>query len=98
MRFEWEAGKNLGNVVKRKVSFETVISLFDDQNAISISDRIVDVEERWQTLGIIAGLILIVAHTWRDEDGEEVIRVISARKATPTERRAYAKNQQRTNQ
>jgi len=98
MRFEWEAGKNRGNVVKRKVSFETVISLFDDQHAISISDCIVDGEERWQTLGMIAGLILIVAHTWRDEDGEEVIRVISARKATPTERRAYAKNQQRTNQ
>jgi len=98
IRFEWEAGKNRGNVVKHKVSFETAISVFDDQNALSIPDRIVDGEERWQTLGMIAGLILIVAYTWRDEDGEEVIRVISARKATPTERRAYAKNQQRTNQ
>ncbi len=85
-------------VVKHKVSFETAISVFDDQNALSIPDRIVDGEERWQTLGMIAGLILIVVHTWRNEDGEEVIRVISARKATPTERRAYAKNQQRTNQ
>ena len=71
MRFEWEAGKNRGNVAKHKVSFETAISVFDDPNALSIPDRIVDGEERWQTLGMIVGLILIVAHTWRDEDGEE---------------------------
>ncbi len=66
-----------------------------DPHALSILDRIVDDEERWQTLGMIAGVVLIVAHTWKHDDDGEVIRVIFARKATPRERRAYAKNQQR---
>jgi len=96
MRFEWEENKNRSNVAKHKVSFETAIAVFDDQHALSILDRIVNGEERWQTLGMIAGILLIVAHTWRDEDGAEVIRLISARKATPSERRAYAENEERT--
>jgi uncharacterized protein len=98
LRFEWEANKNRSNVAKHKVSFETAIAVFDDQHALSIQDRMVDGEERWQTLGMIDEIVLIVAHTWRDEEGDEVIRVISTRKATPTERRAYAENQRRTNQ
>jgi uncharacterized DUF497 family protein len=69
--------------------------VFDDQYALSILGRIVDDEERSQTLGAISGVVLIVAYAWRDEDGEEVIRMISARKATPGERRAYAENQHR---
>lgn len=94
MRFEWNEDKNRINRARHKVSFETAISVFDDPHALSILDRIVDGEERWQTLGMIADAVLIVAHTWKDEDDEEVMRVISARKATPRERRAYAKNQQ----
>ncbi len=38
---------------------------------------------------MIQGLIVLVAHTYRDEGEEQVIRIISARKATPTERRVY---------
>jgi uncharacterized protein len=71
------------------------MAVFDDRHALTILDRIVGGEERWQTLGSISGVVLIVAHAWRDEDGDEVIRLISARKATPGERRAYAENQQR---
>ena len=67
-------------------------------SALSILDRIVEGEERWQTLGMTADILLIVAHTWRDEDEGEVIRVISARKATPRERRAYAKDRQHPSQ
>jgi uncharacterized protein len=95
MRFEWDDNKNRTNIAKHKVSFETAISVFDDQHAISIQDRFVEGEERWQTLGMVAGLLYLVAHTWLSEEGDEVIRIISARKAEPTERRAYAKNQQR---
>jgi len=98
MRFEWDEDQNRSNFAKHKVSFETAISVFDDQRALSIPDRIVDGEERWQTLGMTADIVLIVAHTWRDEDDGEVIRVISARKATPRERRAYAKDQQHPSQ
>ena len=47
-----------------------------------------DGEERWQTIGLINGLfVLLVAHTLEDD----LIRIISARKATPRERRLYEK-------
>jgi uncharacterized DUF497 family protein len=95
MRFEWGEEKNRGNFAKHKVSFDTAMSVFDDEQALSIVDRVVDGEERWQTLETVSGIVLIVAHTYRDEDRQDVIRLISARKATLSERRAYAKNQQR---
>jgi len=51
-------------------------------------------EERWQTLGLVGGMvILLVAHTFYEENGEEIVRIISARKATPGERRIYVENQ-----
>ncbi len=47
-------------------------------------------EERWQTLGLAGGIVvLLVAHLYHEEYGEEVIRIISERKATPQERRMY---------
>jgi uncharacterized protein len=56
-----------------------------------IQDRFESGEERWQTFGVVDGvLLLIVAHTMDDSDEfEEVIRIISARKATKRERRRY---------
>jgi uncharacterized DUF497 family protein len=60
-------------------------------------DRVVDGEERWQTMGSIAGaVIVLVAHTVEEKGGEEVIRIISARKATPQERKSYEKQNQKT--
>ena len=47
MRFFWDDEKNRRNRIKHKVSFETAILVFDDPNALSIQDRIVDGEERW---------------------------------------------------
>jgi len=44
-----------------------------------------------------SGTLLFVAHTWQDEAGDEVIRLISAREATARERRAYAKSQKHKN-
>ena len=64
--------------------------MFDDPNQLSIQDRYEGGEERWQTIGLVNGIaVLIVAHTFSDDDGEEIIRIISARKATPRERRRY---------
>ncbi len=93
MRFEWDDEKNRRNLAKHKVSFETAILVFDDPFALSIQDRVVDGEERWRTSGLIGGVVvLIVAHTWKDSNGDEAIRLISARKATREERQAYAEN------
>jgi uncharacterized DUF497 family protein len=89
MRFEWDEVKNRRNLEKHKISFETARLVFDDPRSRSIQDRLVDDEERWQTVGMIQGLIVLVAHTYLAEGEEEVIRIISARKATRAERRVY---------
>ncbi len=90
MRFTWDEAKSRKNRTKHKVSFETAALVFDDPFAISIQDRVVEGEQRWQTLGLVGGtVVLLVVHTYEEEEGEEVIRIISVRKATPRERRFY---------
>ncbi len=90
MRFAWDDQKSRRNLAKHHVSFETARLVFDDPRAISRLDRVEDGEERWQTLGLAGGIVVLpMAHTYREEGGEEVIRIISARKATPHERRIY---------
>ena len=55
-------------------------------------DRIENGEERWQTIGVVDGIVmLLVAHTVREQDDVEVIRIISARRADRKERRRYEK-------
>jgi uncharacterized DUF497 family protein len=96
MRFVWDKGKNRRNQAKHKVSFETAALVFDDPNTLSIKDRFLEGEERWQTIGLVDGVVvLLVAHTIYEQDGEEVIRIISARKAT-RERRIYEQSQRKT--
>ena len=76
------------------MSFEEASRVFFDPLYISIKERIESGEERWQTVGLVGGRILIiVAHTVREEsdqrDSVEVIRIISARNVTRKERRRY---------
>jgi uncharacterized protein len=90
MRFEWDEAKNRQNLAKHRISFELATLVFDDPHALSDLDRVVGDEERWQTIGMIAGVAVFVAHTWwEEEDGEDVIRLISTRRASPAERRHY---------
>ncbi len=90
MVFEWDERKNRRNQAKHQVSFEAARQVFEDPQAISVLDRVEVGEERWQTLGMAAGVVvLLVAHTYREEGGVEHIRMISARKATPRERKIY---------
>ncbi|HTD24311.1 MAG TPA: BrnT family toxin [Terriglobales bacterium] len=89
MRFEWDEAKNRRNLAKHKISFETAQLVFEDPYALSFQDLIVNGEERWQTFGMIAGLIVMVAHIFWEENGEEIIRLISARKASSRERKIY---------
>jgi hypothetical protein len=61
-----------------------------DPFALVEQDRIEGCELRWQTIGMVEGsILLLVAHTVWEEDGDEVIRIISARHAEPKERRRY---------
>lgn len=95
VRFEWDQAKNLSNQRKHDgVSFEEARQVFEDPLHISVQDRIEGGEQRWQTIGAVQGfVILVVAHTVTEEDANggtvEVIRIISARRATPRERRRY---------
>jgi len=94
IRFEWDEAKNLSNQRKHGVSFEEASSVFRDPLYVSVQDRTEGGEPRWQTLGLVEGMLLLtVAHTVREEldDGTfiEVIRIMSARPATRTERRRY---------
>lgn len=85
MQFTWDEAKNRSNWQKHGISFDTVAQVFLDPLHISRQDRIVEGEERWQTIGMVNGvLLLLVAYTVVDEE-EEVIRIISARKVTRQE-------------
>ena len=90
MRFDWDETKDANNLRKHGVGFEVASLVFDDPLQLSAQDREVDGEERWQTIGMAGGvLLLLVAHTFEDEEEEEVVRIISARKANAQERRRY---------
>jgi len=90
MRFEWDEKKNQSNRAKHGLSFETARLVFDDPFHLSIQDRFSGGEERWQTIGKAGNIVLLlVAHTYQTEGGEELIRIISARKATKRERERY---------
>lgn len=91
MRFEWDARKNATNRRKHDVAFETAALAFEDPYAISQRDISDSDEDRWVTLGAVEpGLILFVVHTQHEQEGEEIIRIISARKAEARERNVYA--------
>ena len=92
-RFEWDPDKAERNLRKHGVSFEVASRAFVDPLALTVLDCVEAGEQRWQTIGLVDGvLVLLVAQTVREsESGDEIIRSISARKADPTERKRYAK-------
>ena len=87
MHWTWDDTKSLINRRKHGLGFETAQLVFDDLLAVSRQEPHPD-EERWQTIGMIGNVVVIVAHTLpRTDDGTG--RIINARKATPHERRLY---------
>ncbi|MDA0206779.1 MAG: BrnT family toxin [Acidobacteria bacterium] len=89
MTFDWDPAKDASNRVKHGVSFEAAQLAFDDPHAISALDRVVDGEARWQTVGLTRGTLLLVVHADGRYGDEEIIRIISARRADSYERRRY---------
>lgn len=88
--FEWDDRKSQTNFRKHGIRFEDAARVFDDPLAVSVQDRIENGEYRWRTIGMVCDcILLIVAHTVHDDDGTETIRIISARRAEPKERRHY---------
>ncbi len=90
LHFEWDPVKAASNLRKHGVSFETATRVFADANAFLQHDRVKEGEERWLTIGMVEGFVMLsVAHVIYEDDQIETIRIISARLADRTERRRY---------
>lgn len=94
LRFAWDPAKAESNRAKHGIGFELASRVFLDAFALIEQDRVEGGEQRWRTVGLAEGIVvLVVAHTVEDDgdagDGAELIRIISARRADRTERRRY---------
>ena len=92
IRFEWDQTKAASNLAKHRVSFEMAQEAFKDTQAfVEIDDREHYREERLVRIAMVGVRYLFVIYTERADprSGDEVIRIISARKATLHERRTY---------
>ena len=85
MSYEWDPSKAIANIEKHGIDFADAVTVFDDFSAVTIDDPDYD-EQRFITIAEdVFGRILVVAYTWRGD----IIRIISARKATKRERKHY---------
>jgi uncharacterized DUF497 family protein len=92
LSFESDPAKEIENIRKHGISFGAAQSVFADQFAIEEDDQVVEGEVRQRTIGMTAGVLVItVSHTNRGGEriGDEIARIISARKATRSERKRY---------
>lgn len=96
MRYEWDTEKDRKNRLKHGISFELAALVFEDDLCFVYPDWMDETgEQRFHALGAVleneAGpSVLLVVHTYREyRHGEEIIRIISAREASPRERRIY---------
>jgi uncharacterized protein len=90
MRFEWDEVKNIANQRKHGIDFTMAATVFKDPLHFTLFDRIELGEVRFKTFGEAEGFALVVViHSDRDQDGEEIVRIISARTMTKPERRFY---------
>ena len=96
MWYEWDQRKNRTNKRKHGISFELAALVFEDERCLIGFDRVDEGgEERWLAIGSVsiptdAAMIVLVAHVYReDRHGEEIIRIISARRAGKHEVRRY---------
>lgn len=84
--YERDTEKARQNLRKHGVRFSDAVTALEDERALTIRDPHSDDMERWITLGVDAGgVLLVMVYTWRGEQ----LRLISARRAAPRERREY---------
>ena len=90
--FEWDENKARINLEKHKIGFDEARTIFADPLLVTFVDELhSDKEERFISIGLSRrNRILLAVHTEREEQNETIIiRIISCRKATQTERRRY---------
>jgi uncharacterized DUF497 family protein len=92
VRIEWDSKKNEINIKKYGISFEQVKEVFHDPLHISKLDKGFNyLEERWITIGSTVKGEIVVADSFFSDEGEEVIKLISAQRVTSKERAQYEK-------
>jgi hypothetical protein len=91
MKFDWDIKKENENQRKHKIPFLDACLIFADKYSLTLLDsKHSTTEERWITFGQTPkGKLLVVVHTYRNIKGKEVVRIISARKATKKEEIQY---------
>ena len=88
VRFEWDDNKEQINIAKHGIDFTTAARVFEDENRLELYDEAhSDTGDRYITIGEINGVAIIVFVVYTERG--DAIRLISARKATKQERRAY---------
>ncbi|MCM2475652.1 BrnT family toxin [Rhizobium sp. CG5] len=84
--FEWDEQKALSNLAKHRVSFAVASEVFNDPFAVDTEERSLNYGEvRRRIIGVASGVFLTVIYTERND----IVRIISARRATRAERREY---------
>jgi len=91
LRFEWDRQKDLANFRNHGVAFEEAKTVFYDENSIEFYDENHSLEEaRFLMIGLSSKLrILLMSYAVREEKNEDIIRIISSRKATKNEQKIY---------
>lgn len=75
------------------MDFDEASVVFEDPYRTTEEDSVVENEQRWRTIGIVAGLAIVLVVHLEEEDGEDLfVRINSARRATPVERSDYDNN------
>ena len=91
MRFEWDENKSLSNQKKHGMNFGKAAEVFNDPYLVSYFENIYSNEERWSIIGFTTNLtLLVVIHMFPNIYEVDLVRIISARPATKTERKYYA--------
>jgi uncharacterized DUF497 family protein len=86
MRFEWDERKNQANIRKHGLDFADAREIFSMPMLVAPDDREDYGEDRWIGVGLLRAFVVVVVYVERDED---VVRVISLRKALSHERAEY---------
>jgi len=87
MKFEWDEAKCKSNIVKHGLDFADAKFVFEGATFTFEDDRFSYGEQRFITLGMLKGIVVVIAHT----EHRDVIRIISMRKATKSEQKIYFK-------
>lgn len=87
MQYEWDEAKRQSNIQKHGIDFVGIEKVFAGTTLTILDDRFDYGEPRFITLGLLSGRVVVIAHT----ETQEVIRIISVRKAAKNEEASYFK-------